>query len=99
MPTLLLKNIHTLVTMDAARRELQNGALFIRDGIIEAVGALDEMPAQTADEVLDLRRHVVMPGMINTHHHMVQSLTRVIAQDNELFDWLTTLYPIWSGLT
>ncbi len=99
MPTLLLKHIQTLVTMDAARRELQDGALFIRDGVIEAIGTLADMPAQTADEVFDLRHHVVLPGLINTHHHMVQSLTRVIAQDNELFDWLTTLYPIWSSLT
>jgi cytosine/adenosine deaminase-related metal-dependent hydrolase len=99
MPTLLLKNIHTLATMDAARREIQNGALFIRDGVIEVVGTLAEMPAQTADEVLDLHNHVVLPGLVNTHHHMVQSLTRAIAQDSELFDWLTTLYPIWSNLT
>ena len=82
--------------MDAARREVPDGALFIRDGVVEAVGTLEDMPAQTADEVLDLRHHVVLPGLINTHHHMVQSLTRVTAQDNELFDWLTTLYPIWA---
>ena len=99
MPTLLLKNIHTLVTMDAARRELPDGALFVRDGVIEAVGALDTMPAQTADEVLDLSNHVVLPGLVNTHHHMYQSLTRVLAQDMELFGWLKTLYPIWSRLT
>ncbi len=99
MPTLLLKNIHTLVTMDAARRELPDGALFVRDGVIEAAGALETMPAQTADEVLDLSNHVVLPGLVNTHHHMYQSLTRVLAQDLELFGWLKTLYPIWSRLT
>jgi 8-oxoguanine deaminase len=97
--TLLLKNIHTLVTMDAARREIANGALYARDGVIQAVGTLNEMPAHTADEVLDMRNHIVLPGLINTHHHMFQSLTRVIAQNNELFDWLKTLYPIWSRLT
>lgn len=99
MPTLLLKHIHTLATMDSARRELTDGALFVRDGVIEAVGALDEMPAQTADEVFDLSGHVVLPGLVNTHHHMYQSLTRALAQDLELFGWLQTLYPIWSGLT
>ncbi len=99
MATLLLKNIYTLVTMDATRREIANGALYVRDGVIQAVGTLDVMPAQTADEILDMRNHIVLPGLINTHHHMFQSLTRGFAQNNELFDWLKTLYPIWSGLT
>jgi len=99
MSTLLLKHIHTLVTMDTARRELPDGALFVRDGVIEAVGTLDQMPAQTANEVIDLSNHVVLPGLVNTHHHMYQSLTRVLAQDLELFGWLKTLYPIWSRLT
>lgn len=99
MPTLLAKNIHTLATMDDARREIRDAAIFMRDNVIEAVGSLAEMPAQTADTVLDLRDHVVLPGLVNTHHHMFQSLTRVIAQNNELFDWLTALYPIWSHLT
>lgn len=99
MPTLLLKHIHTLVTMDSLRREIPDGAVFIRDHVIEAVGTLADMPAQTADEVLDLSHHIVLPGLVNTHHHMYQSLTRVLAQDKELFDWLKTLYPIWSRLT
>lgn len=99
MSTLLLKNIHTLVTMDSERRELHDAAVFARDGAIQAVGTLADMPAQTADEVLDLRNHIVLPGLVNTHHHMYQTLTRVIAQDLELFGWLKTLYPIWSRLT
>ena len=96
MKTLLLKNIHTLATMDAARRELSGASIYIEDRVIRAVGALEEMPA--ADRVIDLSRHVVLPGLINTHHHMFQSLTRAMAQDCELFDWLTALYPIWTGL-
>jgi 8-oxoguanine deaminase len=99
MPTLLFKHIHTLVTMDEGRREIRGGAVFARDGVIEAAGTLDEMPAQTADTVLDLSNHVVLPGLVNTHHHMYQSLTRVLAQDDELFGWLRTLYPIWARLT
>ncbi len=99
MATILAKNIQTLVTMDEGRREIRGGAVFARDGVIEAVGSLDEMPAQTADVVLDLSKHVVLPGLVNTHHHMFQSLTRVLAQDDELFGWLRTLYPIWSRLT
>ncbi|MAS33224.1 MAG: 8-oxoguanine deaminase [Anaerolineaceae bacterium] len=99
MPTLLAKNIHTLATMDADRHEIKDAAIFVRDNVIEVVGPLADMPAQTADTVLDLRDHVVLPGLINTHHHMFQSLTRALAQNNELFDWLKTLYPIWSNLT
>lgn len=98
MATLLAKNIHTLVTMDNQRREITNGAIFVRNNIIEAVGTLDDMPAQTADTVLDLSKHIVIPGLINTHHHMVQSMTRVLAQNDELFNWLLTLYPIWARL-
>lgn len=98
MPTLLLKNIHTLVTMDAARREIRDGAVFARNSVIEAVGTLADMPMQTADEVFDLHHHLVLPGLVNTHHHMYQTLTRVMAQDLELFGWLKTLYPIWSRL-
>src|SRR5689334_13642211 len=99
LSTLLLKNIHTLITMDSQRREIKNGALFVRDGVIEAVGTLESMPQETADEVFSLPNHVIMPGLVNTHHHMVQSLTRCIAQDLELFGWLKTLYPIWARLT
>ncbi len=101
MPTLLVKNIHTLVTMDATRRELRRAAIFVRDHVIEQVGTTDELP-QTADEVLDLHdRHVVLPGLVNTHHHFYQTLTRVIpaAQNCTLFTWLQTLYPIWAKLT
>ncbi len=99
MPTLLVKNALVLVTMDETRREIPGGALFVRDNVIEQVGPTAELP-QTADEVLDLAGHVVMPGLVNTHHHMYQTLTRAVpgAQNHELFDWLRTLYPIWAGL-
>jgi 8-oxoguanine deaminase len=100
MSTLLIKNAQVLMTMDDQRREIADGALFVRDNLIEAVGTTADLP-QTADEVLDLSGHVVLPGLINTHHHMYQSLTRAVpgAQDQELFDWLTTLYGYWAGLT
>lgn len=101
MPTLLVKNIHTLVTMNASRAELRGAALFVRDHVIEQVGPESELPT-TADQVLDLHdRHVVLPGLVNTHHHFFQVLTRVVpaAQDGDLFQWLRTLYPIWSRLT
>jgi len=100
MTTLLVKDIRHLVTMDAARREISDGALFIRDGVIEAVGALAEMTeaAASADDTINLPNHIVMPGLVNTHHHMFQSLTRVVAQNELLFGWLRALYPLWRGL-
>lgn len=100
MSTLLVKNALVLVTMDHDDREIQNGGLFVRDGFIEAVGVAEELP-QTADEVIDLSGHVVLPGLINTHHHFYQTLTRAIpaAQDANLFHWLTTLYLIWARMT
>ena len=99
MTTLLIRNIHTLVTMDDHHREIADGGLFIRDGFIEKVGTSAEMPSQ-ADEILDLRGYVVLPGLVNTHHHFYQTLTRVVpaAQDANLFNWLTTLYPIWARM-
>jgi 8-oxoguanine deaminase len=101
MTTLLIKNIHTLVTMNTTREELRDAAVFIRDHVIERVGRTADLPA-SADEVLDLNgRHVVLPGLVNTHHHFYQTLTRAIpaAQNVDLFSWLKTLYPIWSRLT
>ncbi len=101
MSTLLVKNIHTLVTMNATRQELQNAAIFVRDREIEQVGLITELP-DTADQILDLKgRHLVLPGLVNTHHHFFQTLTRVIpsAQNCSLFQWLQALYPIWANLT
>lgn len=107
MTTLLLQHADVLLTMDAARREIADGAVLIRDGVIETVGTTDELAALCAhagvapDETIELRGHVLMPGLVNTHHHMYQSLTRAMpaAQDAELFDWLRALYPVWAGLT
>jgi cytosine/adenosine deaminase-related metal-dependent hydrolase len=86
--------------MDGQRREIRGGGLFIRDGFIEQVGASDNLP-QEADEILDLNNHIILPGLINTHHHFYQTLTRVVpaAQDANLFNWLKTLYPIWGRMT
>jgi 8-oxoguanine deaminase len=100
LSTLLIRHAALLVTMDAQRREIPDGAVFIRDNVIEQVGATATLPA-TADEVIEARDQIVVPGLVNTHHHMVQTLTRVIgpAQDSELFGWLRALYPIWANLT
>ena len=100
MTTLLVRNAHILVTMDSERREISGGGLFIRDGSIEAAGPTAELPS-SAEEVLDLSNHLVLPGLVNTHHHLYQTLTRAIpaAQNANLFNWLKILYPIWANLT
>ncbi|MEW6404544.1 MAG: 8-oxoguanine deaminase [Chloroflexota bacterium] len=99
MTTLLIKNAY-IVTMDDHQREIPDGGLFIRRGLIEEVGPIANLP-HTADEVLDLKGHIVLPGLVNTHHHFYQTLTRAVpaAQDANLFNWLKTLYPIWARLT
>lgn len=86
--------------MDAERREIPDGGLFAVDGFIDQVGPTSELP-DAADLVLDMSDHVVLPGLVNTHHHFYQTLTRAVpgAQDAGLFDWLKTLYPIWARMT
>ncbi len=100
MATLLIKNIDLLVTMDEDRRELHHASIFIKDGFIQAIGDLKDLPPG-ADQILDLSGHIVFPGFINTHHHFYQTLTRAVpkAQDANLFNWLVTLYPIWAKMT
>jgi cytosine/adenosine deaminase-related metal-dependent hydrolase len=104
MTALLIHRARCLATQDDANTELNDASLLIRDGrierIIDAHENIDELLTQV-DEVIDASRHVVVPGLINTHHHMFQSLTRAIpgVQNAELFSWLKGLYPIWVGLT
>ncbi len=100
MVTLLIENARTLVTMDGTRREIASGGLLARDGVIEIVGSSAELP-DTADEVLDASGMLVLPGLVNTHHHIYQSLTRAYppAQNVGLFAWLRALYPVWAKLT
>lgn len=100
MSTLLLKHANLLVTMDDEHRRIPDGGLYVRDHVIEQVGLTPHLPTE-ADVVIDAHGMVVLPGLINTHHHLYQTLTRALpaAQNVELFDWLRTLYPIWAGLT
>ena len=100
MTTLLVKNARVMATMDAGRREIAGGGLFIEDGFIRQAGPTAEL-SETADEVLDLSGHALLPGLINTHHHFYQTLTRAVpaAQNANLFNWLKTLYPIWARMT
>jgi len=100
MPTLLVKHADLLVTMDAERRRIPDGGLFVRDNVIEQVGPTAALPPE-ADRVINGRGMIVLPGLVNTHHHLYQTLTRAVpaAQDATLFQWLKTLYPLWAGLT
>ncbi|RZL08891.1 MAG: 8-oxoguanine deaminase [Rubrivivax sp.] len=106
--TLILRHADLLVTMDAQRREIPDGALVAEGAAIQWVGATADLPrahrqriTDGSAQVIDLRGHVLMPGLVNTHHHMFQSLTRAVpdAQDAELFDWLAHLYRLWGHLT
>ena len=102
MGTLLLRHADILITMDPDpdRRVIEDGAIYVRDNVIQQVGPTDTLP-QEADTVINARGMVVLPGLVNTHHHLYQTLTRAIpaAQDADLFHWLKTLYPIWAELT
>jgi len=103
--TLLIRNAELIATLDDQRRELRHASLLVQDRQIIALGSDEDLrpwlPADGVDEEIDASGHIVIPGLVNTHHHMYQSLTRAIpaAQDAELFGWLRTLYPLWAGLT
>jgi len=98
--TLLLRNATLVATMDDVRREVVGGGVYIRGHTIVAVGLPAELPA-TADEVIDCRGKVLLPGLVNTHHHFFQTLTRAVpeAQDADLFGWLRAHYPLWARIT
>jgi len=102
MPTTCLKNALAVATMDAERREIADGAVVVIDNRIAWVGPTADLPREfAAHETIDLAGCVLLPGLVNTHHHFYQTLTRAVpaAQDAELFQWLKTLYPIWARLT
>lgn len=105
MSTILLKNADLLITIcesldEWERMTVPDGGLYIRDGVIEAVGTTSELPSK-ADTVIDARGMIILPGLVNCHHHLYQTLTRAVpaAQDATLFEWLKTLYPIWTRMT
>jgi cytosine/adenosine deaminase-related metal-dependent hydrolase len=100
MTSLLVRHADLLATMDDDGRRWPDGGLYAVDGEIRAVGPTTELP-ETADRLIDGRGMVVLPGLVNTHHHFFQTLTRAVpaAQNAGLFDWLRVHYPIWARLT
>ncbi len=103
MATLLVRNADVLVTMDADRQEIKDGALLVKDNVIQAVGTSQEIEAHLAgqpDRIINAQGAVVLPGLINCHHHLYQTLTRSVgtAGGMGLFNWLKTLYPIWAEM-
>lgn len=103
MPTLLVRHADFLVTMEGLgedNRRIPDGGLFVRENIIDQVGPTSALP-DDADRIVDASGMIVLPGLVNTHHHLYQTLTRAVpdAQDAPLFRWLKVLYEIWAGLT
>jgi 8-oxoguanine deaminase len=100
MTTLLVRHAAHIVTMDDADTRWPDGGLYVEDNVIRGVGPMETLP-QTADVVLDAQDMLILPGLVNTHHHFYQTLTRNLpaAQDANLFTWLRVHYPIWAGLT
>jgi 8-oxoguanine deaminase len=106
LSTLLVKGAEIVVTMDAQRREIRGGSVFVRDNAIEAVGSDADVAAwiaadplaRTPAQTIDARGCVILPGLVNCHHHLYQTLTRTVGTGRGLglFDWLKTLYPIWA---
>src|SRR4029453_12558794 len=98
--TLLLQHATLLATMDDTDTRWEDGGVYVVDNAIQQVGPSDQLP-QSADQVIDARDMAILPGLVNTHHHFYQTLTRNLpaAQDANLFTWLKTLYPIWANLT
>ena len=100
---ILLKNCYYIATFDDSDNELQGYDILIKNNVIEKIGKNIELsPDETESaEIIDCSRYLVVPGMVNTHHHLYQILTRNLpgAQNAKLFDWLTYLYPIWAKIT
>ena len=94
---ILIEGCRVVVTMDDAGTELENASVLIDGGVIAWVGQ-GRPPVREQPDVIDGRGLVALPGLINTHHHLYQTLTRVRAQEGGLFDWLRELYPVWATI-
>ncbi len=100
MTSLLIQHAELLVSMDDDDQSWKDGGIYVEDNVIQQIGLTDQLP-QYADQVINAQNMIILPGLVNTHHHFYQTLTRNLpaAQDANLFHWLRTHYPIWAGLT
>jgi len=100
MGTLLVQHAALIVAMDDADTRWEDGGIYVQDNVIQQIGPTDQLPQQ-ADRIISARGMIILPGMINTHHHFYQTLTRNLpeAQDANLFQWLRIHYPIWARMT
>lgn len=95
---ILIKNAKYILTFDANNRELEGYDILIENNLITRIDK--NIPVSEDMEIIDASKHVVIPGLVNTHHHFYQTLTRALkgSQNAKLFDWLVYLYPIWANL-
>ncbi|HKV59432.1 MAG TPA: 8-oxoguanine deaminase [Ktedonobacteraceae bacterium] len=100
MPSLLIQHATLLVSMDDNDTQWADGAIYVTDNVISQIGPTQQLP-QSADYTFNAQGMVILPGLVNTHHHFYQTLTRNLpaTQNANLFNWLRTLYPIWAGMT
>jgi 8-oxoguanine deaminase len=100
MASLLIQQAAHIVSMDDNDTRWTDSGIYVNENVIQHIGPLEQLPQQ-ADQIINARNMIILPGLINTHHHFYQTLTRNLpaAQDVNLFQWLRTLYPIWAGLT
>ncbi|MFL5663228.1 MAG: amidohydrolase family protein, partial [Ktedonobacteraceae bacterium] len=86
--------------MDDNDTQWTDGSIYVVDNVVQQIGQTNQLP-QDADQILNAKGKVILPGLVNTHHHFFQTLTRNLpaAQNTNLFHWLRTHYPIWAGLT
>src|SRR5579859_5111794 len=100
MASLLIQHADMIVSMDDDDRRWEDGGIYVEDNVIRQIGPTDQLP-QMADRVVNARDMIILPGLVNTHHHFYQTLTRNLpaAQDANLFSWLRIHYPIWARLT
>src|SRR5206468_752593 len=100
MTTLLIQHADFIVSMDDNDTQWRDAGIYVVDNVIQQIGPTDKLP-QEADRILNASNMLILPGLVNTHHHFYQTLTRNLpaAQNANLFNWLRTHYPIWARLT
>jgi 8-oxoguanine deaminase len=100
MTSLLIQHADFIISMDENDTQWRDAGIYVVDNVIQQIGPTEQLP-QVADRILNASKMLILPGLVNTHHHFYQTLTRNLpaAQNANLFNWLRTHYPIWARLT